>query len=240
MSNDLFDTDINPELDPAKDYLVELVGEGKKFKDVNSLAKGKAESDLYVKHLLTQLDTLKQDLMARKRLEEIAETLGKQPATPQAPEPELREREPALAVEDLEELINKKLETREALKTRESNVREVMSTLKTALGPDYVDTLKAKGAELGLSQNEMNEMAATKPKLFLKLVGAENTPANAGNNLFVPPPQSQSAGFKPSVIERNKGFYDKLKKTDPNLYWRNDTQVQMHKDAVRLKDRFFD
>src|SRR6478752_10635011 len=49
------------QIDPNKNYLEELVGEGRKFKSPEELARGKAESDLYIEHMKGRMDELRQD-----------------------------------------------------------------------------------------------------------------------------------------------------------------------------------
>ena len=78
MNETLLSGDQTPQIDPNKDYLAELVGEGKKFKTDKDLARGKYEADLYVKTLERQLDELRndhlklrEDYTARAKLEEL-------------------------------------------------------------------------------------------------------------------------------------------------------------------------
>lgn len=238
MSNDLFDVDNpSPVIDPNKDYTVELVGEGKKFKDVSALARGKVEADHFVSKLQTELNELRQELMAKAKLEEIVATLSKLPE-PKPQEPIVDNPTPkSTSDEDLETRVNRMLVEREAAKRREDNVKTTMNALTEAFGSTYVDVLKEKATELGVDPKWFNSLAADNPKALLKLVGAENTPAK-GNDLFTPPPAGNVA-FKPTNTDRNKAYYDKLKREDSKLYWHKDTQVAMHKDAMRLGEKFF-
>jgi len=71
-------------IDPSKNYLAELVGEGKKFKTQEDLARGKAESDAYIKILEKRSDELRNDYLklrddysSRAKLEEVVDQLTK-------------------------------------------------------------------------------------------------------------------------------------------------------------------
>lgn len=67
MSN-LFDTVSDDEivtLDDSVDYVAELVGEGKKFREIKDLAKGKVESDRYIEVLTKKLDDAVKELNTR-------------------------------------------------------------------------------------------------------------------------------------------------------------------------------
>ena len=143
-----------------------------------------------------------------------------------------------VADEDLETRVNRMLVERETVKRREDNVKTTMNALTEAFGSGYVDVLKEKATELGVDPKWFNGLAAENPKALLKLVGAENT-VQKTNDLFTPPPAGSTTGFKPNTSERNKAYYDKLKHEDSKLYWSKDTQVAMHKDAMKLGERFF-
>jgi hypothetical protein len=56
-------------VDENVDYVTELVGEGKKFKDISGLARGKAEADLTIEVLKKKLDDLNKELTTRASLE---------------------------------------------------------------------------------------------------------------------------------------------------------------------------
>src|SRR2546426_10450626 len=63
MTNLLDNTDLPPEVDPNKDYLAELVGDGKKFKTSQDLARGKFEADQYIEVLKRRQDEMRADYL---------------------------------------------------------------------------------------------------------------------------------------------------------------------------------
>lgn len=247
MTTDLFGTtQIEPEtpqIDPTKDYHSELVGEGKKFQDVNALARGKVEADAFITRLQNELAGLRQELNTRIRLEEVVTQLQspKPPVTPSnVDDTHLREpnREPqGLSAEALEELLNKALNERETKSAKKTNAEYVMQELSNSFGPSYVSVLKAKTAELGLTTEQVNAMAAEAPKALLALVGASGT--RAPSTTPTPPRSTVSTTFTPQVTERNMAYWEAVRKSDPSRYWHKDTQNQIHKDALALGERFF-
>ena len=244
MSNGLFDDKDIPVIDPDKDYFTELVGEGKKFKDEKSLARSKVEADEFIRSLTREMSELKQELNTRARLEDLLTKVSEPKMPPSNPgnQPPNEENQPpasGLTADQLEEVLNKKLNEREVKSTRERNVQSIKSELASKFGNGYVDVLKAKATELGVSSDWMNSLAADNPKALLKLVGAD-TVALKPNDLFSAPPSSQtSTGFVPNNQDRTQSWYNELKKKDAKLYWHKDTQVALHKDAMRLGERFF-
>lgn len=240
MSTDLFDDkNTSPVIDPDKDYSAELIGEGKKFKDIASLARGKVESDEFIKSLQRELSEMRQELQSRAQLSTMIEKLGAKTPEPTAPIQEEARTMEVKPVENLDELFEKKFAEREAIRRREENVRSVGAKLQESFGPDYVNVLKSKAEELGVTPEWINGLAAEKPQTLLKLVGAEGKAPSRANDLFAPPPASQTSGFRPSSSERNEGYYKKMKQEDPAKYWSRDNQVAMHKDAMALGERFF-
>lgn len=241
MSNDLFDTDnAGPVIDPNKDYRAELVGEGKKFKDDLALARAKVESDYFIESLKRENAELRLEVQSRAKLEDIVNNLQRQPERREEPLQHAPVTEPQKAWTDgdLDAALEKKLSERETSRRKEDNVRAAQQKLSEVFGAGYVEVLREKAAEIGVDPKWFNNLAAENPKALLKLVGAENT-APRVNDLFTPPPVGNNAGFKPSVTQRDKAFYDKMKKENSALYWHKDTQVAMHKDAMQLGERFF-
>ena len=244
MSNGLFDETNIPVIDPDKDYYTELVGEGKKFKDEKSLARSKVEADEFIKSLTKEMGELKQELNTRARLEDLLTKVVEPKVPPsnvenQTPREENQLPASGLTADQLEEVLNRKLNEREVKSNRERNVSAIKQELASKFGTGYVDVLKAKASELGVTSDWMNSLAADNPKALLKLVGADTVQARP-NDLFSAPPQNQVVtGFVPNTQDRTQSYYNDLKKRDPKTYWHKDTQVALHKDAMRLGERFF-
>lgn len=249
MSNDIFaDNGTTPSVDPNKNYLEELVGEGKKFKSPEDLARGKAESDLYIATMRQKLAEAEQELNARKKIEEIVATIVPKAQSADTthqlgnPVPNEVEKQSVdhMTPEKLEELIERRLAERERVSRDSGNLSKVISDLERTFGPNYAQTVAEKAREVGLSKEDMNELAKRSPEAFFKLVGApaERKPEP---DVFTPPRNSvnSTATQGTAHTSRNKAFYDEMKKRDPALYKSDKTQAQMMTDALRLKDAFF-
>jgi hypothetical protein len=262
---DLFNTPPQtPEVDPNKKYYEELVGEDKKFKTNEDLAKAKAESDRFIQQLQGELAGIRQELSTRQTLEELMTKVGSQrvpentPGNNQNPNGDDDGKNvKALSEEDIARLVEDRLTKAERARVQNSNLETVKQTLMESFGSDYVTHLKAKAAELGVSEEYLNSMAKETPKAFLKLVEADGegsarrseaaakraTPVAGG--LFTPPSganiqsTNQSKGFSPTGTPK-MSFYENIKRTDPAKYWSAAIQNKMHKDAIALGEAFFD
>lgn len=245
--SDLFEPVTNQEIDPNKNYLEELVGDGRKFKSVEDLARGKAESDSYITQLRKDLEEAQQELRTRARLEELITKV----TPPQAPEPGNHQLTPnefekpantmdELTPEKLDALLEAKLRTKELEMTKARNLTAVKQGLVEKYGPNYVEVLTKVAAALGETPEYLNEQAARNPNAFWAIVGGQAPASQRKESLFSPPQAHlNSSGFEPGPTVRNKSWYDALKKNDPAKYRHPETEKQMMQDALRLKEAFF-
>ncbi len=233
-TTNLFDDQTN---DDNVNHLEALVGEGKKFRTVEDLAKGKAESDRYIAQLTSQLDEARTEVQKRIALEELKTAIlerdnNNNPNPPPGQPPV----DKVVDADSIEELVNKKLTEVEANKIKSANEKTVADTLTTVWGDNAKAELVKAGAAIGMSLKELQDLGQRNPQALFKLIGVGNQPlANGG----VVPRSSERVGNDNLNGERTKAYYDKLKTSDPKAYWDKKTQIQMNKDAMRLKERFF-
>lgn len=230
---DLFQDHIDdPIIDENKDYLSELVGEGKKFSDPAALARGKYEADLFVERLKTEMSGLRNELNSRVKMEEFLDKLNsyqtpKSPDAGQQPPVGAKEDGSKLTPEDVLKLVDQ----REQKQKANENVSKVMNKLQESLGPNYATKLKQVTQSLGLSQDHINSLASTSPEALYKLLGLDEK----RQDLFQSPPHSQvnTLGFKSTGGNKDWKYFDDIKKKDARKYWSTPVQNEMH--ALRGK-----
>lgn len=230
------------ELDPSKDYLAELVGEGRKFKDEKALALGKMHADRLVDELKRKLAETEQELQTRNRLEELLTAATARQEAPRIPDvvtptPLGNEAVNDLTPEKLDSLFTAKLTEHERNRSAQENFRTVQTELTNKFGPGYSEVLVKVAQAAGVSPEWINEAAKTNPRLVMNLVEA-NAPKK--EQYLTPPVNGINPALAPSNDERTHSFYQKLRAKDPKYYESKEVQSQMHHDAMRLRDRFFD
>lgn len=236
----------NIHVDPNKDYMSELVGEGKKFKTPEELARGKWEADQFIERLKQEQSALRKELESRKRLEEVADLLSQQKNQSTEGQPPARDdgTKQTLTPETLEQMLEERLTKREQQQRREQNINTVKQKLAEKFGNNYVAKLEQEANNLGVTKEYLTNLAAESPNAFLRLVGYDALPKQQqqDTNLFSPPTTSvNTTGFAPNVTgERTQTYYEKLKQNDPKSYWSPKVQNEMHRDAQRLGAKFFD
>jgi hypothetical protein len=236
---------VTPPVDTNKNYFEELVGEGKKFKTPEELARGKAEADAFIEQLKAEQAKLREDLNTKLTLEQYIDKMAATGQNPNPPpnEPNGNQGEnlQGLKPEDVERLIDQRVSAREAERIQTENLRTVKETLSQTLGPDFPTKLKSISQSIGMSEDDMNDMARLRPKALLALVQAQN-PGQTQVQFPGPftPPTSVNRPQTSVTGDRTKKFYDDLKAKDPKAYWTPKIQNQIHQDALRLGEKFFD
>jgi hypothetical protein len=248
----LFADTTNNEPDPARDYLNDLVGEGKKYKTSADLARASTFKDAHIARLEAEAlsykettERLNNDLSARARLEDLVDNISASTSKSNSNdgEPRLREPDPsspALTPAQLEAQIDALLTKRDNERTSNSNRGIVKQKLLEKLGPNFASKVRDQGRAIGVGEAFLNQIAAENPAAFFRLIGIEDKPR--GPSLFSAPPQSDinpDVGFTPSDSYRDKAYYDKLRadKGDRH-YWSPAVQTQYHKDALADPIRF--
>lgn len=242
-----------PENNSNDNPLEALVGEGKKFKTPEDLAKAKMESDRFIDQLKGELAGIRQELSTRQTLEQLIDKFGSkrdhdtdhgnnQNSNGGDGDNNVK----SLTEEDINRMVEEKLSNAERTRVHNSNIETVRKALVESFGSDYVTHLKAKADELGVTEEYLQSMAKETPKAFLKLVEADKASgaSRVANSLFSPPsglpsPARSPSGFSPTGTPK-KSFYDELKKKNPSEYWSPAVQNKMHKDAIALGESFFD
>lgn len=247
MSDNLFEggEDKAPAIDPNKDYLAELVGEGKKFKDAQSLARAKAEADFTIDMFKQRMDEMRADYkelhearQAGATLKELADQLKAQqkPEGTFTPANELNVQPEEV---DIDKKIDARMAQREAELKEQENLSRVQQTLKDRFGNNYQSVLSEQRDALRLSDKEVNDLARKSPEAFFRVMGINQM--NQDNTFQTPPRSvSRSDSFAPSVPKRTWKYYQDLKRTDANLYYSPKIFNQMLKDAEELGDAFKD
>lgn len=247
QENNLFKPiDQSLSLDPNTDFLAELVGDNKKFKDAQALAKGKAEADLYVKTLEQKLDEMRGDYeearkqnMAGARLEELITKLNsKQSDSETNPPAKDEENTPQFKPEDIEKIVLSKIEDAKRQDRDNNNLRIVEAKLKERYGQNSTSILEHQSQTLGLTQDDVNALAKKSPEAFFRTFGLDQQQQDS----FQSPPRNQirNDSFSPNVPKRTWSYYQDIKKKDKALYYSPKIIAQMHRDHAELGQTFED
>lgn len=235
------------QIDETKNYLIELVGEGKKFKTAEELAKGKVYADQTIDVMKKRLDELTEDYkrtreenITKAKLEELYDKITTaQLASSENTRANQDNNQPPVALKDIETLVSTKIAQAKVAEKENENLNTVKAKLIEQFGPNYQTTINSQIATLGLSSEDFHALAKKSPLALFKTLGMDV----AKQEGFQAPARSsqRNDNFAPTgAPKRTWAYYQDLKRKDPMLYYDRNTAVQMSKDAVELGEAFRD
>jgi hypothetical protein len=222
-------------------FVTQLVGEGKKFKDVESLAKGKLEADRHIGEITKTLDELRAELAkqdyAKTLLEQMSKgsDAGAEQPTPNLTSPSNTENTTQSA-SDIESLVERVITEKEKNRTLNQNLGVVSEEMEKKFGDKAGQVLKTRSQELGMSLDRLKEIAAESPTAFFQLIGVS---AQKPSMAAAPQSSVRSEGFNPNSADRDFDYYQKLRKENRSLYYSPKVQNMLIQDRQRLGDRFY-
>ena len=252
MTNPLFsDNGDEQNTDPQDDSIdlaAELIGEGKRYKTAQDAAKALLEKDKFIERLKAENAEARASLRGEQRMDEFLEklkavtsgnastqnTMSGETATNQNHNTNNNSPK-ALTAEEVQEMLDK----REREKQEAANLALAAQKVREAFGANHTAILQQKAAELGMTPEYLTNLAKAQPKAFLKLVEADQPVAGR-----VPPPttslNTNALATQKRGGERDQKYYSALRKQIGDAeFFKPQIQNQLHKDAERLKEAFF-
>lgn len=213
---------------PATDIVAALVGEGRKYKSVEDLAKAYVNADGFIETLKSENHQLREVATRAKTLDEVFERLQHQEQTPVDKQVNS---EGVIAVSDVAKIVDQTIAEREATKTREANLKKADAALKNVFGEKAGETFQ-KAADSPEKKKILMDLAAIDPDAFVALF----VPKQAGGGQVDAGGMSSAAiNFTPADRSNTPGtkeYFDKVRRSEPDKYYSQDFQLQMDK-AVR-------
>lgn len=250
---DIFEQEVQdqeeaPQIDPDKDYFSELVGDGKKYRDERALARAAAEKEAHIQRLERENAEYREKVQHSKTVEEIMDQLrSDRQAHRQEEDNQVSENGSEkvadnsganLKPDDIEELLERKLQERTTQEQRARNSQWVRQQLEQKYGPGYQDHLLKMGQSLEMSREDLAEMAASRPRAFMQLV---NAPRGSDAPTSAPPNTSVNTSATPSgPAGKTYSYYQKMKRENPAVYESARIQAEMHQEAIKQGAAFFD
>lgn len=247
----LFDQQQDPlVIDENKDYLEELVGEDKKFKDTKALARGKYEADLTIEQRNQELKQLRDAYLnaieenkakagLAELLDQLKQTTSSEKTQNANESTNTQTFDPQQMEDKFKSIFQSGISEWEMQRRQEANYRTVETKAKERLGNNFAQALSQKARELNLTTEQAEGLAKNNPELFMRAFELDREP-NQEN--FQAPPRSQrgSDTFAPNVPKRTWTYYEQLRKDKPTLYASPKIQKQMQDDIISLGEKFKD
>ena len=221
----------------------QLVGEGKKFKDIEALALGKVASDKFVTDLQAKLSEANTKLTEQDYAKTLLDQLQNASTNTNSVKPvgDQVSTEPKddtlfkASEEDLRNLVEKTLEDRAVKSKADSNLKIVREALEKEYGTEATAKLKAVATELGLTESYIDTIAAQSPAAIFQLIGKATKEFQPNVNTTV---RTEGVNLS-STNKRNSKFYSDMYKTDRKAWSSLEVQNQMVADAAKLGADFY-
>jgi hypothetical protein len=225
-------------------YVDKLVGEGKKYRDIEELAKSRINADEFIDTIKSENQQLREFMT--NQLAERAKTVTNSNEPPQQNTQGNEQPRQNAPQEKQVEKVDIEAQIREALKAeRESDKATTNARIaEDAMIQKYGDkaaavaAVQAKAQELGVSPEWVANTAFTSPKAFFTMMNIES------GSTSTPAPRSDvnvvNMGNQNGVLKAGTyAFYENLRKTDHKKYMSASVQNALMKDAMEKGDDFF-
>jgi hypothetical protein len=240
MSDDVFATDQGSSEVSALDA---LVGEGKKFDNVEALAKGKAESDEHIARIEQENAELKGKLGTGTKEATLAELIE----AVKAQSKEGSEGETTMSTEDLVKTIKDELAADSEADTKAANraTGNALVLEKTEGNVEAARLLVAeRAAAVGMTPAALAGLSETSPQAFAKLIEGDGSTASSGSPTILPSHSTDVLDSSAPVMEiegfKTKAWFDAQKKEIGHVRYINDRNIQreLSRSMNGLGERF--
>lgn len=158
-----------------EDWLV--VGERKFDKD--AAAKKIEHADTHISKLEQELAELRSKLEQDQARQEAQKAMFPEKQEQEAVTPQVQNTTETKAEVDEALLLSKVtqiLTQRETESNKQKNIQDAVQAAQSVYGESYQSKLEALGSELGMSKDDIKDLAATKPQAFKRLFGLNQQP----------------------------------------------------------------
>jgi len=232
-----------------------LVGEGKPFKDIDALAKGKIEADTFIEQLkaenasmLAKLTDAEQENLKGSTVAQVLEAVRQlspqsKPNDPPPGDEGIKPgNQPGLSEDDIASLVQRQLKQNETAKSQTANYDSVREAfVKKYNDPDKARLeYKATADSLGIKESQLDDFARMNPALVKRAAGLEqaNAPHQAPSYLDNDHPGDH--GQKPPGDEaKDNVWWETQRKAKGNAwYFQPKVQQAYWRDVNALGDSF--
>jgi hypothetical protein len=205
--------------------IASLVGEGKKYKNTEDLAKAYVSADSFIEQLKTENRELREKTVANKTIDDVLERLQQQQSATPVDRSDV-------SVTDITKLVEQTVTGMETQKVKTANLLKADQKMKQMFGEKAGDKFEQVAVTPQLKQIYM-ELAAVDPDKFVSLFvegGSKGTGVDAGGSVNTTVNHSSGNSVRTNTIGA-KEYYDNVRKTNPTQYYSQVFQLNMDKQV---------
>jgi hypothetical protein len=158
--------------------VLELVGEGKKYRNAADALKSIPHAQSHIAKLEEEADTLRKELERAKAMEDLLEEFKRQGSVPASASPQAPASAPKDPV-DIDSKVEEILQRKQAEAVAKQNANTVVEAFKKSYGEEAEGRFVKLSEEVGLPVEVLNQLAMTSPEAVMKLAGIKKDSAVA-------------------------------------------------------------
>lgn len=217
-----------------------LVGEGKTYKTVEDLAKGKLNADIHIQKIELENKEMRDKLAGAKTVDDLLAKLEARTASvgnPNGSDDKTIQTNGALSAEQIAKIVNDSIQGRETANVKAVNKARAETRLKEIFGDKAKEVFEREAANPAV-RTTLLQLAEIDPDKFVSFFQKETTKTGVDNgqngmNLNVNL-QDNSA-----LVPGTERFYADMRKKNPGLYYSTATQLEIHDAATKNPNRYF-
>jgi len=231
-------TDTQTNMNTQGDLLDSLVGEGKKFKDAEALAKAKVESDSHIskveeenRALREKMTQLEEQVAEGKTFDKVLDEINKSKEG-------AGDNQTSANSEEIADIIEQKLKEKDAVTAASANRKSFNDAVLAHMGGDTdkaVEFIRTKAKEAGLDNSQLTQLSEKSPQALVQLFGLKQTkPTNA--------PSMSQGNVKPTAEggKRNFAYYQALRREIGDSKFYSDQELMAQKIRDSEQPGFYD
>jgi len=219
------------------DLIGGLVGEGKKFKTVEDLAKGKLEADTFIERLQTENKALREAMDSEGTPEQVLARINEYLQKKGSENAESSKGNQSQAQPLTQEKVLELLQQREQESKVKNNVESFQTQVKKALGDKAKETIQSRLNELDMDEELFGAMVERNPQAALKLLGLkEQGPAGTLGSSVNTEAFFQESG---KGERQNFQYFQKLRRELGSAYYEPHIQKQVFEARKKMGTDFW-
>lgn len=217
-----------------------LVGEGRKYKTVEELAKAYLNVDEFVETLKGENATLRDEVKKGATLDDVLKRLKDAPSGG-GDDNATKPNQSGLSAQDVAKIVRDQLTGLETQRTKQSNLIKADAAMKKLFGEKAKEVFEKEAATPEM-RDAMMALASVSPDKFVALFGAGQAAATSqvdGSTSVNTAALNIQSGAGRENDPSCKEFYDALRRKEPAKYYSSTVQLQMNRAAVADRNKFF-
>lgn len=226
--------------DPKTGPLAILVGEGRKYRNVEDLAKAYMSADEFIERMKGENATLRDELAKAKTIDDVLKQLKAPPSETPADKGEKTSPQ-GLSATEVAAIVRREMTGAETERTRQANLVKADAAMKKIFGEKAKEAFD-KEADTPEKRQALMQLASVAPEKFIALfapaqnaAGSQVDGSTSVNTAALNGGMASGRDADPSCKE----FYDNLRRKEPAKYYSHTVQLQMNKAAEANPNKFF-